>query len=60
LGQIQEKTLFPSLQPNNTLIVAYLLPWEHAYWVVAQQWTSAVTLLFRLSGVMSQYNSPIR
>jgi hypothetical protein len=36
------------------LLLAYSLPRECVYRVVAHQWTSLVTLLFLLSGVMSQ------
>jgi hypothetical protein len=37
------------------LWLAYSLRRECVYRVVAYQWTSTLTLLFRLSGVMSQY-----
>jgi hypothetical protein len=37
------------------LLLVYSLPQECVYRVVAYQWTSILTSLFQLSGVMSQY-----
>jgi hypothetical protein len=37
-------------------LLAYLLPRECVYQVVAQQWMSPLVSLFRLSGVMSQHS----
>jgi hypothetical protein len=37
------------------LLLEYALPPEYVYRVVAYQWTSILTSLFRISGVMSQY-----
>jgi hypothetical protein len=39
---------------GSYLIVGYSLPRERVYRAVAYQWTSPLTSLFRLSGVMSQ------
>jgi hypothetical protein len=41
---------------SNGLIHSYSLQRKHDYRTVPQQWTSALGPLFRLSGVMSQYN----
>jgi hypothetical protein len=41
------------------LLLAYSLPRKCVYRVVAQQWTSILSLLFRLSSVISQYLFPL-
>jgi hypothetical protein len=47
-------------QSVATLWPAYPLQRQRNYRTVAQQWTSALAPLFRLSGVMSQYIKDIR
>jgi hypothetical protein len=47
-------------QSVATLWPAYPLQRERDYRAVAQQWTSALAPLFRLSDIMSQYIKNIR